>query len=428
MVVIVTGGDFMKKLYMGKIVVVLMLLMFITTACISNETVSVYNATELDSIKHTSAAETTDVSKSIETSTTELTSSVMQVTTDTIIQDDMVVTEQMLLETKDFLASDTYVKVLGRSLFKDNTRLFTYTCSGVEFEFMGTYASIDMICAGNVRVGVYVNDVLTQDCILEQGVQTLEVFSVEEIQSCKVTLRKLSEMGYNYVGVKNITATVYGEIQPSAEKEHRIEFVGDSVTCGYGIDNANFGNGAKSYAALVAERFDAEYSICACGGIGVYSAYTTSSSPNRTSLIENLYNTQAIDKELWDFSQSADLIVINLGSNDTVWVKDFEDRKQKFGTAYYQFLEQVYEHNPNVPIVCTYGMLNTGLMDEIRKQVSLFAKVYKDVEITCFEFELQDIVRDGYGTNYHPSEKTHELMANALTEYIVEWMNWERKL
>ena len=329
------------------------------------------------------------------------------------------------LSDKSFAASDEYVKTLGRNIFKNDIRMFTYTCSGIEFEFVGTSASIDVICGGKARVAVYVNDELTEDIILDKGETSLDVFSANEAQYSKITFRKLSEMGNNYVGVKGINVMSQGMIYPSAEKAHSIEYIGDSVTCGYGIDNDDFGNGSKSYAVLTAERLDVDYSICACGGIGVYSAYTEGNTPNRDSLIGELYDKQVIDNEIWDFSQQYDLVVINIGSNDNVWVRGIDEREQRFGEAYYEFIAQVREANPDAYIICSYGVLSTGLMDEIRKQADRYSSENGDNKLYCFEYELQDIVRDGYGTNYHPSAKTHENMANALSAYISELLGWE---
>lgn len=331
---------------------------------------------------------------------------------------------EAVLRGGSFAADDTHVKSLGRSFMRDDVRMFTYTCSGIEFEFVGTSASIDVICGGKARAAVYVNDELVTDIILDEGETSLDVFSANEARYSKITFRKLSEMGYNYIGVKNINVVSENDISPTAEKKRRIEFIGDSVTCGYGIDNDDFGNGSISYAALTAEKFDAEYSICACGGIGVYSAYTEGNSPNRSSLIGELYDKQAIDNEIWDFSQQYDLIVINAGSNDNVWVRGIDERKQKFGEAYYEFIAQVREANPDAHIICSYGVLSTGLTDEIRKQVNRYSSENGDSKLYCFEYELQDIVRDGYGTNYHPSATTHENMANALSEYISELLGW----
>ena len=406
--------------------VLLLFFICILTSCGINEADETNMPEIAESENITTAADTSAADESHDK--TQITDTgLLEAETDNVTQNGVNIeaVKALPLSAKSFAASDDYIKPLGRSLFKDDTRMFTYTCSGIEFEFFGTSASIDVICGGKARVAVYVNDELTEDIILDKGETSLDVFSANEAKYSKITLRKLSEMGYNYVGVKGINVTSQGMIYPSAEKAHSIEYIGDSVTCGYGIDNDDFGNGSKSYAALVAKRFDVDYSICACGGIGVYSAYTEGNTPNRDSLIGELYDKQAIDNEIWDFSQQYDLIVINMGSNDNVWVRGIDEREQRFGEAYYELIAQVREANPDSCIICSYGVLSTGLMDEIRKQADRYSSENNDSKLYCFQYELQDIVRDGYGTNYHPSAKTHENMANDLSDYISELLGWE---
>lgn len=339
-----------------------------------------------------------------------------------------------VLTEQSFAADDDHVKPLGRSLFRNGVRMFTYTCSGIEFEFRGTSAEIDVVCGGKARVAVYLNDDIVTDRVLEKGNSKLEVFSSDTSRKCKVTLRKLSGAGNNYVGVKKINVVSEGAIAPTAEKKRRIEFIGDSITCGYGVDphkqredfSGAVENGSKTYAALTAERFDAEYSICAWGGIGVYSSYSETSTPNQSVLIGDLYGKQGIYNADWDFSkQQPDLIVLNIGANDNIWAKGKAERNQKFGEAYYNFLAQVRAANPDACIICSFGVLGAGLMDEIREQAGRFCRDTGDSRIYCLEFEHQNITRDGYGTAYHPSAETHRIMADKLEKFISEIMDWE---
>ncbi|MDE6595555.1 MAG: hypothetical protein K2K44_06055 [Oscillospiraceae bacterium] len=335
---------------------------------------------------------------------------------------------------RSFIADDKHVKPLGRSLMRDDVRTFTYTCSGIEFEFTGTSADIDVVCGGKVRIAVYLNDKMITDEFFEKGETKLEVFSSDVSEKCKIAVRKLSQVGGNYVGIKSINVVSENDISPTAEKSRSIEFIGDSVTCGYGIDSETTydgfsgasENGSKSYAALTAEKLNAEYSICAYGGIGVYSSYSETSVPNQTLLIGELYGTHGMLEKDWDFSlYQPDLIVINMGANDNVWVNGREERKDKFGKAYYELISQVREANPDAHIICSFGVLGKGLMDEIREQAERFCKDTGDKKISCFEFEAQDIERDGYGTSYHPSAITHENMAKALSDHISELLGWK---
>ena len=39
-----------------------------------------------------------------------------------------------------FTADEKYVKVMGRTLWYNNTRYLNYSCAAIEFTFTGTYA------------------------------------------------------------------------------------------------------------------------------------------------------------------------------------------------------------------------------------------------------------------------------------------------
>ncbi len=338
------------------------------------------------------------------------------------------------IAARSFYADDLHVKPLGRSVFEDGVRKFAYTCSGIEFEFIGAHADIDVFCGETSRIAVYLNDELIIDKILEEGSTNLDIFYSNISIKRRIKIIKLSEAGSSYVGIKRINVVSEGDIKPTPEKERRIEFIGDSITCGFGIDSQNeyYGfseaseNGSKTYAALISEKLGAEYSICARGGIGVYSSYTESKTPNQSVLIGDIYSKLGISDRTWDHSlQQPDLVVINVGTNDGVWANNIEDRKNKFGEAYYRLIQQVRTANPTAYIICTAGVMDTGLINEIREQADLFRYYTGDDKIFCFEFEPQNITRDGYGTSYHPSAKTHEIMADSLAEYISKVTGWK---
>ncbi len=335
---------------------------------------------------------------------------------------------------RSFYADDMHVKPLGRSIFEDGIRKFSYTCSGIEFEFIGAQADIDFFCDATSRIGIYLNNELIIDTILEEGSTNLNIFYSNISLKRRITVRKLSGVSSGYVGIKSINVFSENDIKPTPEKERRIEFIGDSITCGYGIDtqNESYGfseateNGSKTYAALVSERLGAEYSICAWGGIGVYSSYTESQNPNQNVLIGNIYSRLGISDKIWDHSlQQPDLVVINIGTNDSIWARNIEERENKFGEAYYRLIQQVRTANPSAYIICTAGVMDTGLIDEIREQAELFHYNTGDSKIFCFEFEHQNAVRDGYGTAYHPSARTHEIMADSLAKFISEITGWK---
>jgi len=119
-------------------------------------------------------------------------------------------------------------------------------------------------------------------------------------------------------------------------KKRKIEFYGNSITCGYAIeDNSNdswigyFENNYLSYAAITARHFDAQYSCISKGGIGI----TISWFP--LLMGEMYYRLDPTDStSKWDFSRfTPDIVVINLFQNDSwlVEMPNHEQFKYRFG-------------------------------------------------------------------------------------------------
>ncbi len=69
--------------------------------------------------------------------------------------------------------------------------------------------------------------------------------------------------------------------KPDADYKHKIEFIGNSITCGYGSEGKNkeekfmpeTENNYKSYAPITARAFNSEYHIVAHSGQGVVRNY-----------------------------------------------------------------------------------------------------------------------------------------------------------
>ena len=90
---------------------------------------------------------------------------------------------------------------------------------------------------------------------------------------------KLSESPMSAVGIE---AFAEGSAEALPEKPLKIEFIGDSITCGYGVDdedeNHQFTTATedvtKAYAYKTAKALDAEYSMFSASGYGIVSGYT----------------------------------------------------------------------------------------------------------------------------------------------------------
>lgn len=377
---------------------------------------------------------TTTVETTTETTTVPETETETEIVTESIAE----ITTGQLYES-DFRADEDYVKISGRTYTNSGgTVILSNTYSSVEFAFVGTLAEVTLTsdCKDSkARVGIFVNGERAIDTMLTEKTTTLKVFESDVPEKCIVSIVKLSEQSHSYVGVKNIYAVTEYGIIPTPERERKIEFIGDSITCGYGVDAPNEGydfsteteDGSKTYAALVGKALDADVNIVAWSGIGVYSCYTSGDEPSQWKLVSGIYDNTDImhTSKKWDFSKwQPDVVVINAGTNDKSWTKGIDQRVDTFGSAYYDLICQVREKNPDAYIICSLGAMGNDLMPEIKEQVAAYSANTGDYHITTFEFANQNGYRDGYGADYHPSAKTHQKMADKLAPFIAELMNW----
>ncbi|MCM1023862.1 MAG: GDSL-type esterase/lipase family protein [Prevotella sp.] len=400
--------------------------------------------TETEAATETSAETTSETFTETETETYTETEPQTEIITETLPVTEITVSETQPAEAAElyeasYPAESSYVKPLGRTFMRDGARILSHTCSGVEFAFRGTVADVTLTSnckTSKARAAFYVNGELVKETMLEKEEETFRVFESEKSENCIISVVKLSEAAYSNIGVKSIhVASEYGII-PTPARSRKIEFIGDSITCGYGVDAADqyeaFAttneNGEKTYAALVGKHFKADYNVISWSGIGVYSSYTESSKPNQSFLLPPIYGKTApneLANDMWDFSQwQPDVVVINLGTNDNTWTRGIQERVDLFGDAYYKFIEQVREANPNAYIICSLGVMGSKLLPEIKEQVALYSSNTGDYRITAFEFDYRDGVNDGFGAGFHPSAVTHQKMADKLIPFISQLMGW----
>lgn len=227
-----------------------------------------------------------------------------------------------------------------------------------------------------------------------------------------------------------------GVILPApALPKRRIEFIGNSITCGYGSEGTDptkhfafeTENHYIGYAQIATRALAAQAHIVARSGIGAYRNYggPKSGTPdlNMPSQYEyTLYNDKS---ERWDFSRfTPDVVCINLGTND-LSTNNYDVRLLKQG--YQTLLKMVRSNNPKAKIVFLCGsMLNGKELDIAIKtlnEVVSEANKAGDKEVYRFDFTPQDGSLM-YGDDYHPSQWQHQKMGAELTAYLRTLMKW----
>ena len=220
-------------------------------------------------------------------------------------------------------------------------------------------------------------------------------------------------------------------LPPPPAPERRIEFVGDSVTAGFGIlgrdetcpfspDTEDF---TLSFAALTAGALGAEPVAVAWSGRGICRNYADEAGDPMLLLYERTLPARAESR--WDFRRWVpDVVVINLGTNDfSLGVSPGE----RFSEAYAALVRRIHEVYARACVVCCVGpMLDGDVLAEARARV---ARVVEDARaagvarIGMIEFPPQSPA-NGYGCDGHPSAATHRLLAAQLTSAIREAAGW----
>lgn len=357
------------------------------------------------------------------------------------------------------------IQRLGRTFDGTNGEVFmNWTCSGISFRFKGTYLAAELNAfygeeidrnpvdgTTNFRktwpyVAVFLDD-------QEEPVRYFEVnefsknyllFCSEIAETHMITIRKMTENPKGQLSIHKFqTDGTIEESKKESKKEcekFNIEFIGDSITCGFGNasndrDRMFFSadeNGWLSYAAIAARKLNAEFSIISYSGIAITKGLGKSAwdIPSMAELYP--YTDRVIEEKIgrkdsfqsWDFEHNErDVIVLNLGTNDINVIEFNEDIPkgiEKFEEEYYQFLQMLREKNGTKPwIICSLGSMDYYLYENIKKVAEQFAKDNHDQKIRCFKYGRMRFT-DGYGACGHPNITTQTRMGNEIADYITE--------
>ncbi|RYZ04528.1 MAG: hypothetical protein EOO73_23110 [Myxococcales bacterium] len=266
---------------------------------------------------------------------------------------------------------------------------------------------------------------------LPEGEHTVELFKRGEA----------SPAGFAGAGHAQVLGFVLhgSRLLPVALPDRRLEFVGDSITCGYGNELETLSpqdehytslrsNGHRAYGALTAARLGASYSAVAYSGRGMSRNY----DGVQGQLLPELYSTSVPDDSTasrWEPAQYVpDAVIINVGTND--FSTPGVDRAE-FIRRYSEFLARLRGYYPQALLVAALGpMLSDapppGEAPWSRARADVLAAVDArakagDGNIRVVFFEPQ---APPFGEDWHPTAATHAKMAEHLAPLLKGWLGW----
>ena len=239
-----------------------------------------------------------------------------------------------------------------------------------------------------------------------------------------ITICKNTETNIGYLQFKGIRCKAL--LPLPAKPLRRIEFIGNSITCGAGSDTSVIAcdkgawydrhNAFMSYGPVTARALQAQWHLTSYSGIGLI--HSCCDLKITMPQIFDKVNMQA-DSIPWNFSKYVpDVVTITLGENDGV------QDSIKFCSAYVSFLQQLRMHYPKAQLVClTSPMADERLLAALKNYILGVVKYQRgagDKKVSYYFYAK----RYHGGCGEHPSLAEHQLIAGELTGYLKKLMHW----
>jgi len=346
----------------------------------------------------------------------------------------------------EIAASDPNIRIVGRIDKTDsNNILFAFPGVNIKAKFEGT--SIEVMLteygSGTNTTTNYFNVIIDNGAPtvlklsssqsryplatgLKDTIHTIELFKRTESVVGKVAFK-----GFILDSGKSLVT-----IDPPKMK--KIEFIGNSITCGYGNEistttpndyhfNSVNENNYMAWGAIAARSLNAEYSCVAYSGRGMYQNNTGS----KLGVLPLIYDQIIADdaSTTWDHNNYVpDIVVINLGTNDfyaEVVSAAYNLDSTSFVNAYITFVKKLRTYYPNAHIICCVGSMMSDNFPvggkhwtRIQNYVSSVRNAMNSAGDTKVHYLKLDPQESPFGEDWHPTINTQQKMANALVSFI----------
>ena len=323
-------------------------------------------------------------------------------------------------------------KPLGRTEVKEDKLVLEMTSAGLAF-------TAD--CYGDVSLN------FTQGA---GDIYYTIILDGERIEDIKVIKNKTD----NYVIAKNLPAgehtfeimkqeeattiskvnsvSLIGEIGDRPEdKELYVEFVGDSITCGYGNllpkgavpgGSTKHQDGTLAYSTQTAFMLDADYGI-----ISRSASSLIDDGASRAHMPTEYEKVSLSSSTPWSFERKADIVVINLATNDNGIIGKYaggsthEKKRDYFKGLAYDFAKRIIELNgDDVEIVFAIGIMSPGNIHDWAKEA--YRETAAKLQSEGYDAYFCDLPygQSGGGKDPHPTVEEGIAAAEVLTAFINE--------
>lgn len=269
----------------------------------------------------------------------------------------------------------------------------------------------------------------------------------EGCDNCKRTVAQKLKPGNHYVRVQKNTEYFIGQAvllgfdvqgDPAPEAlpplpERRLEFIGNSITCGYGIlsskpelENTSVfpittENHYYTYAGQATRILGAEERTYCMSGRGFLRNFDNTTDGVIPTVYNSLSgeNTESDSAARWE----PDIVFINLGTNDfNQGVPD----STAFSDTVFDFIAKLRAKYPTSAITLLNGPMMSGeSMQTCRRFLDAIAERFRrDVDENIFRFDFDPHGSLGYGIGYHPNKAQGLKDAQSLATWVKQTFRW----
>lgn len=356
----------------------------------------------------------------------------------------------------EYELNSTSAKIHGKPSTKDNMYTFTYGSSGFTVNFTGTEfwmyvpeVPMDNNAVRAVTVAVLIDTDMAMEAKMVEIKQTGWIKLAEGLSEGEhnISVRKRDRGFYGIMASDWFKATKYGTAAGSIVKaadpvsDLVIEVYGDSISNGDAVwkneNGTNSGYTFGNYTGVLERLLDAEVKVCANTGNGLLGWVFAEKNGKPDNLLPPQNCWGVIDSQNDNSAYSheganqADVVIINLGTNDRRDYGNGDITKQSFHDEYLKFVKQIRTDCPDAIVICTIGAMG-GMPEfgDVLPWVARDANTWAG-ETFCYFFELQkcDTITGGPGhDNGHPSNLAHEIYGLQLATLINGALNLNKTL
>ena len=213
----------------------------------------------------------------------------------------------------------------------------------------------------------------------------------------------------------------------------QLEFIGDSYTCGYGIDaptkeekfSPETENASRSYAAIVSRYFGADYIAVAHSGMGIARNYNSKfpkwHMPDRYLQTFDMDSTQATRWNAADYAFKPAMTVIYLGPND--FSVSLQPKYENYRDNYYRLIKSIKaNYGEEHPVLCVAAKSYEYLGEYVRELAKNSGM--KNVNYLVYCPAQHNHTNEDLGADVHPNYNGQKKKAYSIIPYIATITGW----